>query len=247
MIRLFQHLSASSTNIQLICFPFAGGYSASFRPLQPLLQDHCDLFVAEPPGHGSNQMLLVENLEKLVDMYLEALIPQLGKPLVLFGHSMGGLVVYRLAQQLEQRGIFPEAVIISSVQPPHIRRNPISHLSDGDFLHHVIGLGGVPPELVEAREVLDYFLPAFRADFKALETFEHKDMYMLESAVHIFNGEEDDLCMKDSEGWKQWARRIVFHTFRGGHMFLLSETEKLAQAILSILDADINQKAVAQR
>jgi external thioesterase TEII len=80
MNRLIQQLSASSNNVQLICFPFAGGYSATFRPFQPLLQDHCDLLVVEPPGHGSNRMPLVESLETLVDIYLNDLIPQLGKP-----------------------------------------------------------------------------------------------------------------------------------------------------------------------
>jgi external thioesterase TEII len=247
MNRLLQPLDGVPGTIPLICFPFAGGYSASFRPLHGFLQQHCHLLVADPPGHGTNRMPLVQSLEQLVDLYMQELAPVMDKPFVLFGHSMGGMVVYRLAQKLEQRGIFPEAVIISAVQPPHFRRHPVTHLSDEAFLQHVIGLGGIPPELLEAREVLDFFLPAFRADFKALETFEQKDTHMLESAVHIFNGEEDDPCIKDSVGWKLWARHIWFHTFPGSHMFLLSETEKLAEAIRAILAADITRKEAAHR
>jgi external thioesterase TEII len=246
MNRLLQPLDGAPGTIPLICFPFAGGYSASFRPLHRFLQPHCHLVVANPPGHGTNRMPVVQSLEQLADLYWQELMPYTNRPFVLFGHSMGGMVVYRLAQKLEQQGIFPEAVILSAIQPPHIRRHPVTHLSDDDFLHHVIGLGGVPPELVEARELLDFFLPAFRADFKALETFEPKDTYMLESPVHIFNGAEDEPCMKDSVGWKLWARYIWFHIFRGGHMFLLSETEELAQTILAILGADITGKADAQ-
>jgi external thioesterase TEII len=246
MNRLIRQLSTSSTNIQLICFPFAGGYSATFRPLQPLLQDHCDLLVAEPPGHGSNRMPLVESLETLVDIYLEALIPQLGKPLVLFGHSMGGLVVYRLAQQLEQRGIFPEAVIISAVQPPHTRRKTLTHLDDGAFLDYVIDIGGVPAELVKERAVLEYFLPTIRADFKALETFEHTNHNLLHASVHILNGEKDEPCMQDAAGWRRWTNRIRFHTFQGGHMFLLSETERVAKTIQSILSLETTRKELMQ-
>jgi external thioesterase TEII len=242
MSRLIQQLSASSTNVQLICFPYAGGYSATFRPLQPMLQEHCDLLVAEPPGHGSNRMPLVESLETLVDLYLEDLIPKLGKPLVLFGHSMGGLVVYRLAQKLELRGIFPEAVIISAVQPPHTRRQILTNLDDVAFLDYVIGIGGVPAELVKAREVLEYFLPTIRADFKALETFEHTDHSLLQAPVHILNGEKDEPCMQDAAGWRQWTKRIRFHTFQGGHMFLLSETERVAKTIQSILLLETNRK-----
>jgi external thioesterase TEII len=246
MSRLIQQISSSSTNAQLICFPFAGGYSASFRPLQPLLQDHCDLLVAEPPGHGCNRMPLVESLEALVDMYMGDLIPKLGKPFVLFGHSMGGLVVYRLAQKLEQKGVFPDAVIISAVQPPHTKRKTLSHLDDAAFLNYVIDIGGVPAELVKAREVLEYFLPAIKADFKALETFEHSDHSLIQAPVHILNGEKDAPCMQDAAGWRQWAKQIRFYTFHGGHMFLLTETERVAKTIRSILLSETTRVEVMQ-
>ncbi|TDF92727.1 thioesterase II family protein [Paenibacillus piri] len=242
MSRLIHQLSGSPADIKLVCFPFAGGYSAAFRPLKPLLQNDCDIFAAEPPGHGSNRMPLVESLETLADIYLEDLIPQLDKPLVLFGHSMGGLVAYRLAQKLEQRGISPEAVIISAVQPPHTRRKPLTHLDDGAFLDYVIGIGGIPAELVQAREVLEFFLPAMRADFKALETFEHTDHSLLQAPVHILNGEKDGPCMQDAEGWRRWTQRIRFHTFQGGHMFLLSEMERVAKTIQSILALETARK-----
>jgi external thioesterase TEII len=242
MNQLIKTIGTSSKNIQLICFPFAGGYSASFRPLHSYLQDHCDVLVMEPPGHGSNQMPLVENLEKLVDIYLQALIPKLNKPFVLFGHSMGGLIVYRLAQRLENLGIFPESVIISAIQPPDTRRKIVSHLDDQAFLNYVIEIGGVPAELVQAKEILEYFLPSFRADFKALETFEHTDHTLVQSPVHIFNGDKDEPCMKDAADWNKWIDQIQFHTFQGGHMFLLSETEKVAASIQCILTLKTAQK-----
>jgi external thioesterase TEII len=191
-------------------------------------------------------MPLVESLERLVDIYLEALIPKLGKPLVLFGHSMGGLVVYRLAQKLEQRGIFPEAVIISAVQAPHTKRKTLTHLDDQAFLDYVIDIGGVPTELVKEREILEYFLPAITADFKALETFEHKDHSLLQAPVHILNGEKDEPCMQDAAGWRQWTIRIQFHRFEGGHMFLLSETERVAKTIQSILSLETTRKELMQ-
>ncbi|PZE20564.1 thioesterase II family protein [Paenibacillus xerothermodurans] len=238
MSRLIQQLGWSSTqNMSLICFPFAGGYSASFRPLQTCLQDRYHFLVAEPPGHGTNLMPLVDDMETLVELYLTALRPALVKPFVLFGHSMGGLVIYRLAQKLERQGIFPQALIISAVQPPHIHRNVVTHLDDSAFLDHVIGIGGIPPELVQYKELLDYFVPAFRADFKALETFKHTDHSLIHSPVHIFNGSEDEKCMADAPGWRQWFySEPTFHVFQGGHMFLLSQTDAVAASIQSIIE-----------
>lgn len=191
--------------------------------------------VAEPPGHGTSQMPLVENFERLVDLYFEDLLPMLDKPFVLFGHSMGGLVVFRLAQRLEKYDINPEAVIISAVQPPDIQRKKLSRLDDDAFLDYVIGMGGIPSELAQAREVLDYFLPAIRADFKALESFKPVDQPLSRAPVHIFNGDLDQECKSDAYGWKDWANQVEFHTFKGGHMFLLSETEKVTQTMRSII------------
>ena len=84
---------------------------------------------------------------------------------------MGGMVAFRLAQKLEREGIYPQAVIISAIQPPHVERKKVSHLDDEKFLAHIIELGGMPQELVENKEVMSFFLPSFRSDYRALESF----------------------------------------------------------------------------
>ena len=68
---------------QLICFPFAGGYSASFRPLHTYLQGECEMLAAEPPGHGTNQMSAVEDFEQLVSLYKQELNLHPDRPFVL--------------------------------------------------------------------------------------------------------------------------------------------------------------------
>ncbi|MDB5084186.1 MAG: lchAD, partial [Bacilli bacterium] len=87
----------------------------------------------------------------------------------------------------------------------------------------------------KVKEALEFFLPTFRADFKALETFQHADHTQLQSPVHIFNGDQDAHCFKDAFSWKEWAHLVQFYTFEGGHMFLLSETEKVSKTIQFIL------------
>ncbi|WFA05699.1 alpha/beta fold hydrolase [Bacillus sp. HSf4] len=232
---LFKQFGSAPGGIQLICFPFAGGYSASFRPLYEHLQTDCEVWAAEPPGHGTNRMEPVDDLEKLVDMYFTALKPKLLRPFVLFGHSMGGMVVYRLTQKLEKEGIHPQAVVISAIQPPHIKQKKVSDYDDDAFLDHLVQLGGIPEELVKNREMINFFLPSFRADYRALETFSHSDHTVVSSPVHMLNGEKDDKCVKDAFGWRQWVKNIDFHYFAGGHMFLLSETEQVAARIRSII------------
>lgn len=231
---LIKRFGYPSDHTHFICFPFAGGYSAAFRPLHDSLQDRFEVLAAEPPGHGSNRSPLVDDLERLVSMYEAALLPQLRKPFILFGHSMGGIVAFRLAQILESKGFFPEAVIISAVQPPDIKRPVRSQMEDGAFADYVIGLNGIPPELAKNREMLGFFLPPFRSDFKALETFRPSDMTRVQSEMHIFNGNEDEACVLDADGWARWGQRVAFHRFPGGHMYLQSETKQVSDTIRSL-------------
>ncbi|MCY8809883.1 surfactin biosynthesis thioesterase SrfAD [Bacillus atrophaeus] len=235
MSQLFRSFDTSEKT-QLICFPFAGGYSASFRPLHAYLQGECEMLAAEPPGHGTNQTSAIEDLEELVRLYKQELNLRPDRPFVLFGHSMGGMIAFRLAQKLEREGIFPQAVIISAIQPPNVKRKKVSHLEDEAFLEHIMELGGMPAELAENKEVMTFFLPSFRSDYRALERFEPRDLGQLQSPVHIFNGRKDEKCMRDARGWDQWAQNPAYHEFDGGHMFLLSETEKVAEEIFSILN-----------
>lgn len=58
---------------------------------------------AEPPGHGTNLMPLETSIDRLAELYKEGLTGKLNRPFILFGHSMGGLVVYRLTQLLERK------------------------------------------------------------------------------------------------------------------------------------------------
>lgn len=67
----------------------------------------------------------------------------------------------------------------------------MSHLPDDQFLDHIIQLGGMPAELVENKEVMSFFLPSFRSDYRALEQFELYDLAQIQSPVHVFNGLDD--------------------------------------------------------
>ncbi|TKI09076.1 thioesterase [Bacillus wiedmannii] len=237
MSQIIKEFQSSTNHKKIFCFPFAGGYSVSFRPLNTYLQDFFHILAIEPPGHGTNRTKLNDNFEELVNIYIQELTPLLdGVDFALFGHSMGGLIVYRLAQEMEKKGVFPRAIFISATKPPQHKYTNISNFDDTHLINYLIKLGGIPKELVQSKELLQFFLPIFRADFKALETFKHNDHTLLQSPVHIFNGKLDHMCFQHSSGWNRWANEVHFHNFSGGHMFLNSEVEEVAKKIRLILN-----------
>ncbi|WP_394158232.1 thioesterase II family protein [Bacillus altitudinis] len=244
MNQLFKTFEKKSDLIQLICFPFAGGYSASYRPLFEQLKDTAEVTAAEPPGHGTNLMPLETSIDRLAELYKEGLPGKLNRPFILFGHSMGGLVVYRLTQLLEKEGIDPAAVVISAIQPPQTKRQILTHLSNEAFVQHIAEMGGIPKELLENKPMMDYFTPSLRADYQALESFQHTDKTIIKSPVYLLNGKQDKKCMEDADGWLTWANAIERTDFDGGHMYINTHLEQFAQHMRHVIEQTIEDRVI---
>ncbi|MCS3484354.1 external thioesterase TEII [Bacillus sp. JUb11] len=246
MNQLFKTFEKKSDLIQLICFPFAGGYSASYRPLFEQLKDTAEVTAAEPPGHGTNLMPLETSIDRLAELYKEGLTGKLNRPFILFGHSMGGLVVYRLTQLLEKEGIDPAAVVISAIQPPQTKRQILTHLSSEAFVQHIAEMGGIPKELLENKPMMDYFTPSLRADYQALESFQHTDKTIIESPVYLLNGKQDKKCMEDADGWLTWANAIERTDFEGGHMYINTHLEQFAEHMRHVIEQTTKKQFISQ-
>lgn len=246
MNQLFKTFEKKSDLIQLICFPFAGGYSASYRPLFEQLKDTAEVTAAEPPGHGTNLMPLETSIDRLAELYKEGLTGKLNRPFILFGHSMGGLVVYRLTQLLEREGIDPAAVVISAIQPPQTKRQILTHLSNEAFVQHIAEMGGIPKELLENKPMMDYFTPSLRADYQALESFQHTDKTIIKSPVYLLNGKQDKKCMEDAAGWLTWANAIERTDFEGGHMYINTHLEQFAEHMRHVIEQTTKRQFISQ-
>lgn len=246
MNQLFKTFEKKSDLIQLICFPFAGGYSASYRPLFEQLKDTAEVTAAEPPGHGTNLMPLETSIDLLAELYKEGLTGKLNRPFILFGHSMGGLVVYRLTQLLEREGIDPAAVVISAIQPPQTKRQILTHLSNEAFVQHIAEMGGIPKELLENKPMMDYFTPSLRADYQALESFQHTDKTIIQSPVYLLNGKQDKKCMEDADGWLTWANAIERTDFDGGHMYINTHLEQFAEHMRHVIEQTTKKQFISQ-
>jgi external thioesterase TEII len=219
----------------LICFPFAGGYSSSFIELSNYLKEDFTVLAIEPPGHGTNRMELIDNLDNLVNIYYEALLPYLKDPFILFGHSMGGLVSYLLAVKMKQGNVKAKKIIISACFPPNIRISAKSNLNDKDFSEYLHSIGGIPDLIFKNKELMTFFLPAFRADFRALETFKSLHDEFVETPIYIFNGKEDLEIYKEEKEWEKWGNIEGYRHFDADHMFINTEAIKVSEQIKKLV------------
>jgi surfactin synthase thioesterase subunit len=157
----------------------------------------------------------------------------------LFGHSTGAIVAFEVARRLEgTHGIVPTALFASGRRGPTTRRDEKVHLGgDRALLREVGRLGGTPPELLADEEIQELMLPALRADYKAIETYEFQPGPPLSCPIWALAGDDDPLTTEtELAAWRpQTTGRFTLRTFPGHHFYLSDHLPRLSTLIAQAL------------
>lgn len=211
--------------LRLFCIPYAGGGPLAFRGWSDLLPENIDVRAVQLPGRGARlREKPFTRLESLIAALAQALGPWLDRPFAIYGHSLGALLAYELTRTLRRGGLHPARLFVSGQIAPH-RPDPnpkIHHEPDPVFLEEMKLLGGTPREVMECAELMQLLLPALRADFAVLETYEHQPQPPLECPITAFGGHDDPRVQPaDLEAWRELTRaecRLVM--LPGDHFFI---------------------------
>lgn len=229
--------------VRLLCFPYAGGGIGVYQPWLRHLPSDVELSLLQLPGRDRRTAEpSMRDLRAMAAQLGPELGPFDGVPLVLFGHSMGGLLAYETAHWLrDRRGVAPSLLAVSGRRAPHLpsrRRSPgppVAELSDADFVDVVLRLGGTPPEVLADPDLRAMFLPILRADFEAVESYRHEPRPPLHCPIAAYGGTGDPFAPVDDLG--EWARHTTgdfrSRAFPGGHFFLREHRDALLAALLA--------------
>ena len=232
----------SEAEIRLFLFPYAGGGPAVFNQWISKLPGEIEAWVAHYPGRGSrHREAPIRRLTMLAEKFCQAILPLSEKPFAFFGHSLGGLVAFELARQLQQeKSLRPEILFVSASGAPHLAgSHPPTHgYSDSEFMTSLREWNGIPSELTHQPDVMQLLLPILRADFEAVESYTyHSNVSPLHVPIAAFGGSEDSHVSQERiEGW-------ALHTdagfqsqyFAGDHFFIKSCGEVIAALIAAKL------------
>ena len=161
--------------VRLICFPWAGGSAAAFRPMAQRLPG-LEVWTVEYPGRGSREAeAALGDVGALAQGCAPELEEVLDEPFAVLGYSLGALVGYEWVRGLAARGHRPPRHFFACARrAPHLPPAvPFLHrLGDGEL---VAALGtrfdAVPDLLLGEPELLSRFLAPLRADLRAVETY----------------------------------------------------------------------------
>jgi surfactin synthase thioesterase subunit len=212
--------------LRLFCFPYAGGSAQIYRHWQSGLPADIEVCPVQLPGRGSRlKDRPFTNLQALTEELTRILRPHLDRPFALFGHSMGGMIVFELARELRR---------ISAPQPVHLfvagrtapqLRDKVEvtfNLPEDEFVERVRSIRGTPDEVLAHPELMQMLLPLLRADFEMVETYTFVPGEALSCPITVLGGlEDEDVPREKLEGWREHSTAAFsLRMFPGGHFFV---------------------------
>ena len=219
----------------VLLLPCAGGCAANYRKYS-LIEG---LHVYEYPGHWTRyEEPLINNPNDLIlTLYTEIIEGKYGDEVDLFGHSMGGLLAWQLANKLLKAGFQVNNLYIAACCDPLV--NPVfvqKIKTDSDIKNILKELRQVPERVLKSDFFNNDLLPAIRNDFfivkSILETTQTLDVETLPVNITCLYGVDDPIIKEeDMIGWNRYTSskyRII--TFSGDHFFLYKENN-VAQII----------------
>lgn len=226
-------------------FPYAGGGPAAFAKWCNGLNDSFRLgstrafsgLAVHYPGRGSRHSEPpLTDLRALVENLSQAIPPLLDKPFAFFGHSLGGLIAFELARTLRRKGLAqPNILFVSACAAPQLPNpHPQFHqLPDVEFANELKKLNGIPPEILQNRELMQLALPTIRADFEMVETYQYQADVPLACPIVALGGLDDARVSREQlEGWAMHTNdSFESQFFAGGHFFLTTAHEAVLKFV----------------
>lgn len=229
----------------LLCLPHAGGGASWFRPWA----EHTSAAVVgvQLPGRGPR---IAERPVSDLDELVAALVPEV-RPLTasryaVFGHSMGAIVAFELVRALRAEGLpEPLRLAVSGARPPHLPvRDPVHDVPRDRLVAWLRDLDGLSDELLEQPDVLDFALPALRADLRVVEARTHRPGPPLSCPITVLRGDRDPECdAADAAGWRgHTTGPCTERVFPGNHFFLDDDVPGVVSAVTEDLQIHVHSR-----
>jgi surfactin synthase thioesterase subunit len=240
---LWRYGSFEETRVYVLA-PFAGGsaYAMGNWPRLLLREDEAAL-VLQYPGRGPRAAEpQATSITALADEAADAVLEHSTGPVVLVGHSLGGVLGHTLALRLADAGRPVELLVASAARPPSAARldaDQVLAMTDEEWIREITRYGDYDPQLIEDPDLLDLIVPVLRADYLMLARHVPENR-PVRCPVLAVGGVDDIWVTGDHlDAWGEWTTAaLTTRTLPGGHFYYRDDLPTLTGLIHGALDGN---------
>jgi pyochelin biosynthetic protein PchC len=230
----------SPTGPVILFLPHSGAAAQSFAGWRDEFDLEVGLVAAQYPGRASRASEpLPAGVTDVVDDIVDRLDQFEGRPLHVFGHSLGAYVGFELSFRLAEGGRAPASLIVSGAPPVHLRRGPARsprNMSEAEMWEEIERYGADLTELMEHPDLATRFLSVCRADMAMAAEYRFgSDRRVLEIPMLILGGSDDPTV--SATLLPRWAELTdgpsVCHVLAGGHFYFEDQLDAVAALVAS--------------
>jgi surfactin synthase thioesterase subunit len=227
--------------MKIIAFPFAGGNKTSFNTL--FQKTDFDVVTINYPGRGTRiKEPLLTDTTKLVDNILDWVIQEIhtSEEYIIYGHSMGALIGFLVCRKLSKLAIQQplKLVVTGHKAPIYPRAKRLSNMENDQFWEEVNKYGGMPDQLKDYPDLIQFFIPILKADFACLEDFWYEDEEKLNIPIDVYFGANESISYHQAKDWEmETTETVTVKEVSGGHFFIFEHPQHIHQSFL------VNSKA----
>jgi surfactin synthase thioesterase subunit len=225
---------------RLICFHSMGVGASLFTNFLLHPPADYDILAVQTPGR-ENRMAepVAESVTALVEQIVPHLLPLLDRPIVIWGHSFGGIVASEVIRRLRERNHYePVHFVVTGTVAPHLihlwqkREVMLKAMVADNSPEYLVSLS----RYVEDPEFLKTIIPLMRRDYPLLTSYRFQPISPLHCPITAFAARQDDMVYTDEI--REWSRHtdggFQLIEVDGDHWFLNRNRERITAAFHAI-------------
>jgi polyketide synthase 12 len=183
-------------HLRLVCFPYGGGGPAVYTQWSDAVGPDVEVLVAHLPGRGARiDEPPPSSVAEAAREIAKALIGFAEKPLIMFGHCLGAIIMSEVAEILEhEHGIRPAHLIAAAAASPTHYQAPQMHLLAEEHFVAMLGITGFANvRALEDRNVRALLMPMIVGDFKMAAEYGavQRELRRLSAPITAIAGKRD--------------------------------------------------------
>ncbi|TQF02620.1 thioesterase [Kitasatospora acidiphila] len=242
---LLRFLPRPDARVRLLCLPGAGAAAAMYRGWSERLPSSVEVCAVQLPGRGSRlREQPYTAMDPLIDALAGAVLAEPALPTVVFGHSLGSVIGFELADRLRDSAAHaPVALVAAAHRAPWLGSAglPYHQLPDAELAGVMTALGGTPDAVLARPDLLRLALPPIRADFALDYGYRYRERPPLSTPVSVYGGLADTTCSEpELAAWRDHTSgTFTLRMLPGGHFFPAEPTGPAGAELLAHLGAEL--------